>query len=530
MFNGLQELTPDGWRDLEPLELRDSEKSLFIRWGYKAVDEEKTFLLDWTVIGLVKGYSDVAEFYWKVIEDNHERIQDCEMRFLLPKPSPELFKVYISSRAKPGELIFNEEKNEALVKMRNIPRNSFVAVRLLAQPGAFSELKIQPVFRYQKILFEEERDFYLYLIGRLAFLPLGILMMLIFPTLLFFYFYFRYGREPKVFYEAIYEREPPRRAPPVTIPIILNQKPEKERLHQEIFRGMLATLLDLAREGIVNIRENPKMGHESLLVKREKVAQKSPFHQEVANFFFGEVSGGGEVFTEQELKRYATKNQKEFLSFLTRVSSRARSWWEMELKTTLLDPKASVAFKIYFTLTILSIVLGAIFFGTGFGILLLSRKAITPLAVVPAVILIIPFYFLGKVINRWDEKAYLEHKRWVNFKKFLIDFSALSSAPVSLLPLWEEYYVYAVALGVGRPFLKNILELAKERGEALSLPTWYIPTSPKAQLSSFPVSGFETCLNNVNNLIESFSTKTTYGGGFSGGGGGAGGGGRSGAG
>jgi uncharacterized membrane protein len=163
-----------------------------------------------------------------------------------------------------------------------------------------------------------------------------------------------------------------------------------------------------------------------------------------------------------------------------------------------------------------------------------SAKATLPLTVVVAALAFIVFAGFGRVILRWDPAAYLEHKRWKNFRKFLRDFSAIEQAPVSLLGIWEQYYVYAVVLGVAEEFLKNVGRLAEARGAGLALPVWYVAAAgahgPSVASFTESMSGFQSFAGNVNSMMQSFSTASSSGGGFSGGGGGGGGGGSSGAG
>ena len=64
-----------------------------ITWYYSAKNEEKTFALDYTVVGAVKRYEDVADCYWKVIEDEHEPVSQAFVDIALPDSSPGLFKV-----------------------------------------------------------------------------------------------------------------------------------------------------------------------------------------------------------------------------------------------------------------------------------------------------------------------------------------------------------------------------------------------------------------------------------------------------
>ncbi len=533
IFNQIAELTPDGWQKLEPLEVKDSPKSLYIHWGYKAVDETKTFLLDYTIIGAVRRYSDVAEFYWKVIEEKHEKISEIEIKIFLPEPSPELFKVYIHSRAPSGTLSFNSAKDQVVVRQKKIPKNAFVEVRALTSPEVFTRIPIEPQAKYQKILSEEKRNFILSLVRKFILLPFGLILMIILPLVILLLFYFRYGREPKIQYDAIYEHEPPRLAPPVTIPTILHQKPEKETIHKEVFQGMFATLLDLATKGYITVQEINKREYQFNLVREEKIEGGLPFHQEVINFFFKRVSEDGKSFTDKRLKRYLQDNSKETSSFLEKLFDRAKAWWQLELKSPLLDPKSVQANNTYFRGILLTIGFGAFLFGIGLSGFFGGTPAPFILPVPLVVISVLISYLLGKSILRWSAPAYLEQRRWLNFRRFLTDFSAIAKAPITLLAIWEGYYVYSVVLGVAKKFLKNVSRLATERNTAILLPVWYKATAASpANLTSLAegLGNFESFAHNFTNMMESFSTGTSSGGGFSGGGGGGGGGGASGAG
>jgi uncharacterized membrane protein len=163
-----------------------------------------------------------------------------------------------------------------------------------------------------------------------------------------------------------------------------------------------------------------------------------------------------------------------------------------------------------------------------------SASARIPLTVFAAVLCGAVYFLTGRIIFRWDPTAYMEHRRWRSFRKFLKDFSAIEQAPVTLLAIWEEYYVYAVALGVASEFLKHITRLAEQRGTGLVLPVWYVGASgvPGGSLASLSegLGGFASFASNMSSMMSSFSTASSSGGGFSGGGGGGGGGGSSGAG
>ena len=171
--------------------------------------------------------------------------------------------------------------------------------------------------------------------------------------------------------------------------------------------------------------------------------------------------------------------------------------------------------------------------GLGFGLSAFSRGGVP--WVVAGIFGLVVGVGLGvgaTPILRWSEAAYLEHRRWRNFRRFLVEFSAIEQAPVELLAIWEQYYVYAVALGVAERFLKNVARLAEAKAMPLAAPAWFAAGSGTTGMASLAESmaGFQSFVANVSSMTSALSSSSGTGGGFSGGGGGGGGGGSSGAG
>jgi uncharacterized membrane protein len=195
-------------------ELDEDSSHAKATWYYSASDEIKRFLITYRIDGAVKRYQDVAEFYWKVIEDEHESIEALDAKLFLPSPSPDLFKVFVHSSANPGSLSFSDDFSSASVTMEDIPRNTFVELRVLADPSVFGGVPVTGQDAYQSILDQESSNFALN--GAVASIyPYIIFITLPFIALLAFYL--RYGREPKVDYELNYEQEPPRDIPPMAL-------------------------------------------------------------------------------------------------------------------------------------------------------------------------------------------------------------------------------------------------------------------------------------------------------------------------
>ncbi len=536
-LNRLAMATDAGWQDLQPQELRSSDRSLYLRWGYSAEDERRTFLIDYTVAGAVRRYEDVAEFYWKVIEDRHEPVGWIEIRIILPGRSPNLFKVYVHSAARPGTLGFPGTFDTAYIQQSGVPKNAFVEVRALSSPELFPQTPQIEQKRYEQILAEEKRNFMAATFRSHFFVPLGLLLMLL-PVVLLIIFYRKFGREPKIDYEAIYEHEPPRRAPPFVVPFIMHQKPAKSQMTQELFRGLMATLLGLARQGVVSVhevKEGRKTRYEFRLDKPEKVAALGEFDRMAVEYLFGMFGGGGNTLTEDVIKDYGKSHPNSIRKMISRLYSTGLAWWSAELGVEFTEAASRRAYAIFCGLAAVCFVPGAwLLLGGLAAIAPTLARARIPLTVVAAIVCGVVYFLTGLVIFRWDPTAYLEHRRWQNFRKFLKDFSAIEQAPVNLLAIWEEYYVYAVALGVATEFLKHVTKLAEQRGTSLALPVWYIGAggTSGASLASLGqgLAGFDAFASNMSGMMSSFSTASATGGGFSGGGGGGGGGGSSGAG
>jgi uncharacterized membrane protein len=529
----LAEITDDGPRDIVPDECSDRANSVYLKWSYSARDEEKTFLVEYAVFGAIQKHEDVAEFYWKVVENEHEPIDRLTVRIIPPVPSPDLFKVYVHSAARPGRLEFAPDFSRATVEQARIPRNRWVEVRVLLDPAVFPLRGTTGEKRYERILAEEKANFTRSALRSYFELPLGIVLLVVVPLVLLLVFWRRYGREPKVAYEAVYEHEPPRAAPPLYVPTILHQRLERSSGQGQFFAGLFATLLDLARRGHVTVEETRRHGKSKYVFRRVKPlpvgaadADRTAFE-----FFFDTVARGGDEFTQGDVQDYGKSHSTSVKSLLDGLHDKAAAWWPRELGSSLLDSVSPRAYSRY-VLIVLGVILGgALVLADGLRAVAAEAPFLV-LAVAAAVPPAVVFLFAGRAILRWSEAGLLEHKRWQAFRKFLREFSAIEQAPVGLLAIWEQYYVYAVVLGVAEQFARNIGRLAEARGTALVAPAWYLSSHGGAGASALGTSlaSCSSFAQNFSGMVSSFTTSTSSGGGFSGGGGGGGGGGGSGAG
>jgi uncharacterized membrane protein len=122
------------------------------------------------------------------------------------------------------------------------------------------------------------------------------------------------------------------------------------------------------------------------------------------------------------------------------------------------------------------------------------------------------------VFGRWTREGRLFYLKWLGLKNYLEDYSLLNEKPPESIILWEEYLVYATALGIADTVRKNLNKIVPEDvwNEQSRHPYMYYP------VTAYAVSSF----TGVTRAAYSASSKGSGGGGgFSGGGSGGGGGG-----
>ena len=501
-------------------DLQEDSTHVKATWYYSANNQVKRFLIVYKIEGAVQRYEDVADFYWKVIEDSHESIDKLDSYVNLPASSPNLFKIFVHSSASPGEINFSKDFKSAVVSMQNIPKNTFVEFRILTEPSVFSGVEQINKKEYENILNEEKRIFY----SSSFFSDIWVITLFsALPIIAFIYFFLKYGRDPKVDYELTYEQEPPSKIPPMALSNLLEGEENKTEIRREAM-GLIATIFDLARRGYLEVREEKKKRFLGLGEKTEQVFIRTneniinleDFEKDVLSFIFSCGSDKNKV-TSSEIVDYCRWNRYKVQKEIEKIDENARKWFEnkffpiTEKISTSIKIKIAVVMSIY----LLFIIILFVFYH--------SSSLFIPISI--TILMIVT----SLLISRRTYKSALEVKKWKAFKKYISDFSAMKDAPVTLLKIWDEYLVYAIALGVAQKLLENLKELSIETKRLIAAVGWYHGISPIRgnMISPEAISGF---IDGMSHTVSALSSSASVGGGFSGGGGGGGGGGSSGAG
>jgi len=320
---------------------------------------------------------------------------------------------------------------------------------------------------------------------------IGLVIVVIFLILIFYFF----GREKEIQYQGIYEREIPFKDPPDLVnAIVVNQLSEIDS------DGISSVIMDLYRNGYVKLDKEGKY-----IEIIEKDTKKLPESEKQFYELLKKYSFDNNKFSFNELKKVLTKDKKlakqflaDFKAYKSFVLTRAKSRKYLSIKGTVLS----------YLVGITEIIMSLYFFAKFWTVSLTYETVFFTVLFVMGGIL----FFLPKdVFGRWSRAGREYYLKWKNFKRFLLDFSALPQYPPESIVIWEDYLVYATALGIADKVEKHLKKLAPKE----------IKESSRLYYGPYTYRKFGTRFVSASRA----TTSTVSGGGVGGAGGGSGGGG-----
>ena len=342
----------------------------------------------------------------------------------------------------------------------------------------------------------------------------NILSLICFIAPLFLiYIYIKYGREPEVNYEGIYERELPTDDPPAVVNAIINNK---DNIGKPNMKGFEAAIMDLIDRKVFKIHMEESQHTQDLILEfnSEKFDELSNDEKKVYNLLntFGEKNTLN--ISQLSSKLNNESNGKLFVE-------KFDEWKDSVYDTYIGDD----GLKEYFnnkgnTLSKLFTACGLAIAIILFIISIFSNHPASWILMISAIFLgIISFgiIFLPEdIFGQWTEKGRLYYLKWQNFKKFLSDNSLIKEHPPESVVIWNKYLVYGTALGVA----DKVYESMKLNEPGLHDDDYYY-----SDLYTFHSYSGLIMLDNAFNSGFSAANPSSDSGGFGGVGGGSGGGG-----
>ena len=230
-----------------------------IVWHYRASYEERTFTVRYRLEGLAVAHDDVVDLYWQAWGDEWEEpLGSLEATVVLPGDAGKgEVKVFGHPASVSGKTSLGPDGVSPTLIASDVPPGQFVEMRVVFPRELLSSTggaRVQPGDGLQQIMDDEAAEARSE--ARQAWLqawlvrlqPLFGLLLVVVSVGMIAFVYLRYGREPKVDYSELYEREPPTNDPPAVIGAIISQRPSVGT------REFTATLFDLIRRGVLGAR------------------------------------------------------------------------------------------------------------------------------------------------------------------------------------------------------------------------------------------------------------------------------------
>lgn len=516
----------------------------YIKWFFKANNQNKTFTLKYKVEDVVTLHTDTAEIYWQSIGNETSKSQSNIMvKYFLPNgidgtqvkayghgplngvvSIPSNKEVDFSSPRLPVKTYF---ENRILLP-KNIFTGGIIGTKNLAQIIAEEDAFINKTIAEKDAKNAKDRKFAIIL-----FFVLIVQFVFFIKKILDFN---RYSKDKKIPKSGLSGRfwEPPSTIDPSQIEQLLTSK------NKLTPKSITATILFLISNRFLKME---KEENNSIFGKKykyslslvENSSSKISSIQQITLDLIKEIIGDSTKIYLKDITSWFRTNPTKGRNFLLKDFPNKTT--EENVAEGYFDEIANNRNKKYvswFSLPILSLspIFGIflfMFFGPYSVVIFIANIIIAAIIV-----------SIGKKLNdnyqKRTDKGLEEASKWLGFKKHLKEYNQTVKDPIDSIVIWEKYLIYGSVLGVS---LKTLSELPINLGQSdQQILTNYWSISSVSGLVN--LGDFTNSLNSVTsslNSVSSYSYSSSYGasgsgssGGFSGGGGSGGGGGGCGAG
>ncbi len=399
-------------------------------------------------INAITIYNDIGELHYKIWGE----FWDADVGKInanIHLPSSDSVKYWFNPSYYVKTVNFNESTLQ--IETKKITHRNYLELRMAIPLNEFNNpIYAQKVNRSGMADMEKIQTDYQNKINYNAFIYQLIAFLMILSIIIPIFIYLRYGREPKIKYIGQYEREPPTDDPPVMINALSGKIPGKS-VGTPDMDGFLATIMDLINREYLKLIEykTDKNDETSIELKINPLKEINDLYKYETDLI--------DILSEYKIKGHISldKMNKDLKdSIKARSFKKKYDLWKKEVKLEFFSEGKLEKFYIgagnkymekYGTVAILIAL--AVFFR--------SACDVAPYAVygiIGSIILgiagILAFILPYKIAGRWTEYGIEYNARWQSFKRFINDFSLIKEQAPESIVIWNQYLVYATALGV----------------------------------------------------------------------------------
>ncbi|QQB73086.1 DUF2207 domain-containing protein [Fusobacterium canifelinum] len=482
------------YREVDPVnyEVTENDGVYRIKLYSRNYNNVRTFKFVYTLPEAIKVYDDVAQLNRKMVgQDWQQGISTVRVTIELP-----VSKDYDNSKV----LVFghgpltgevDKVENTVVYKLDDYYPGDFLEAHILMEPEIFSEFDPSKVIHKnmkQELLdmearladeANEERENALKREERLQKIssnakPIVGGLASIWAVLMY-YIHVVFKRKNKVKDDIKYLRELPDNSSPALVGGIITKSINDNEI--------LATIVDLIRRKVLTLETSDKKTIITLMGSTEKLSAQE---KTIIDIYINDFGDG---------KSLDLKSIGFFHKVPMKTAGKFEKWSnyiisEMNRKGLVYEHMGCGAIFIF---VLISIVIA-------FGSIIQTILTENPIFMIGMPLGAI--LFISTVAAESPSKKLAETKsKWQAFKNFLSDYSQLEEAKITSIHLWEQYFVYAVALGVSDKVVK-----AYKKALDMGIIT---ETDGMSNLAYSPIfnSNFSRSFSNLNGMVSKTNSR-----------------------
>lgn len=477
--------------------LSQDEDKFYVKWYYRAQNENRTFTLKYRVEDAVTVYNDVAEFYYQFVSGNRQTaIGTVDVKLSLPEFADTSHVRAWAHGPLHGQLAFDEGKIR--LRVSPLPRRDWWEVRTIFPPAWVASaqnrrdgLMKEKIMTEERILVEESNAQRLQMKRRQEFSEKyqslafqGSILLAVIGLGAFILLYNRYGQANPMHSQGQISSE----IPPGVSPALVNYIYYSRQMGAG---AMVATLFNLASRGFLKIEESlrqkkflwAKYDKKVYLLKlisetyeRDK-SELAPHERDLVDFLFNELALGRQEILMDEIKDSKRDVTKWFKNWKKIIE---QEWGQQPFYE-----RPSIIGTVVSAIISIVILAAGIFIGIRFG-----NPGI--IAVIAGVVL----FGCSFAILKYTTEVKSLKERLSSFRKYLTRYTFRQES--AYLPSnLDRYLIYGIALGIGSKVIKKMISLAPD-WQSQSYFGWYVAASSHGTPAGFAES--------VSGMVSTMST------------------------
>ena len=436
--------------DTSNYEVSVSDELYRIKLYSKNQNNIRTFKFVYKLPEAITVYDDVAQFNRKMVgQEWQQGIKYITAKVIVPVPTDyDNSNILVFGHGPlTGEV--DKVENTVVYKLDDYYPGDFLEAHILMEPEIFSE------YNKSKIVHKDMKQELLDMEAKLADeanaerdkarrqpnkfrklfenqgLMLGVLGSI--WGVLMFYIYGIYRRRNRVKNSVgKYLRELPDDSSPALVGSFMTDSISGNEI--------LATIVDLIRRKILRLETSEEKSIITLVGNTEKLSAQE---RVIVDIYINDFGDGKSLDLKSFgfFQKVPMSTARKFEKWKTIIQS------EMNRKDLVFEGFKGMGENLFYK-SLCGIILGIKFFGN-----ILEKAMESKMFLIIIIMGVILFISLTKA--RYPRKELAEAKdKWQAFKNFLSDYSQLEEAKITSVHLWEQYFVYAVALGVSEKVVK----------------------------------------------------------------------------